>query len=435
MPQAANKTAEPPATNAPEEILISKIGVGKNIRLPSPKGVKQLAESIAEIGVLQEVLVARRLEGLAKGEEFLLVSGHRRLAAAEEAGLRRIPARVIDATDSEIPLIQLHENDQREDISALDRAHVYQDYLDAGHTQAELAKAVSRSQPFVSSTLRLLGLAPKVVKQIADGGLSDSHAEVIARLPPAIQTHMASAAVRKDWSVRQLEQEAAWKARRYQEAQQVKEAFEARVAKSSFPTCQATVLRNLGGNGPGETPCACGRKALREDFRHGDWVTCGLMDHAWSLKTGKTPDEDKTPAAEKREEPPRPELPEVLAETPFAASPDDVARELLGGRSLTKAVAVYPDGKKGHVVLVLLAPGKAFPKDLPTFALGNFGNIREFSVATPGKAWMHGCDSWEQQTDGTRKKLAEAKQLLEAWGTKISGARPSAPRPKKKAKK
>ena len=87
------------------------------VLVPSPQPRKRfenleaLAESIREKGVLQPLLVRR------VGEAYEVVAGERRLRAAAMAGLKEVPARVLELSDKEARLLALVENLQREDLN------------------------------------------------------------------------------------------------------------------------------------------------------------------------------------------------------------------------------------------------------------------------------------------------------------------------------
>jgi len=75
------------------------------------ENLEALAESIREKGVLQPLLVRR------VGEAYEVVAGERRLRAAAMAGLKEVPARVLELSDKEARLFALVENLQREDLN------------------------------------------------------------------------------------------------------------------------------------------------------------------------------------------------------------------------------------------------------------------------------------------------------------------------------
>jgi ParB family transcriptional regulator, chromosome partitioning protein len=163
--------------------------------------LQQLADSIAEHGLLQPIIVVEA------GEHYTLVAGERRLRAAVMAGHETIAAIVRNANEEEQLEVALVENIQRSDLNALEEAHAYQHLIDAfGLTQERVAERVGRSRPSVSNTLRILSTAPEVQQAIADGEISGGHARALAGLDNHTQQRaLLSTIVARALSVRQTE--------------------------------------------------------------------------------------------------------------------------------------------------------------------------------------------------------------------------------------
>jgi ParB family chromosome partitioning protein len=162
-----------------------------------------LAASIAEIGVLQPVLVRRVGEG-----QYQLIAGERRWRAAKRAGLATIPA-IVRLTDDLASMEQaLVENLHRQDLTPLEEAAAYQQLIeDFGLTHEALAARVGKSRPSISNALRLLALPAAVQSLIADGRLSAGHAKALLGTPDrAYQEHLARRAVDEGWTVRAVEE-------------------------------------------------------------------------------------------------------------------------------------------------------------------------------------------------------------------------------------
>ena len=133
-----------------------------------------LADSIAQIGVLQPVLVRRVDDG------FQLIAGERRWRAARRAGLTEIPAIVRDSDDVAAVEEALVENLHRADLTALEEAAAYLQLIEDFHlTHDDVAKRVGKSRSAVTNTLRLMGLPPEVQRLLADGKLSAGHARAL----------------------------------------------------------------------------------------------------------------------------------------------------------------------------------------------------------------------------------------------------------------
>jgi ParB family chromosome partitioning protein len=178
----------------------------------------ELAHSIAEIGVLQPVVVrpipADELDGgTAPGDgqerpQFELIMGERRWRATQEAGLGTIPAIIKETHDDDLLRDALLENLHRSQLNALEEAAAYQQLLDDfGCTHDELATRIGRSRPQISNTLRLLKLPPLVQRRVAAGVLSAGHARALLGLPDgAAMERLAQRIVAEGLSVRNVEE-------------------------------------------------------------------------------------------------------------------------------------------------------------------------------------------------------------------------------------
>jgi len=166
------------------------------------ESLTELSASIAEMGVLQPILV-RPLDG----GGFELIAGERRWRAAQRAGLTTIPA-VIRMTDDATSVEQaLVENLHRQDLTALEEAAAFQQLLDEfGLTHDQVATRVGKSRSAITNSLRLLGLPPAVQHLLADGKLSAGHARALLGTPDrARQEQLARDAAVGGWSVRMVE--------------------------------------------------------------------------------------------------------------------------------------------------------------------------------------------------------------------------------------
>ena len=177
----------------------------------------ELAHSIAEIGVLQPVVVRPiPVDELADvvaqpGQEraqYELIMGERRWRATQEAGLATIPAIVKETHDDDLLRDALLENLHRSQLNALEEAAAYQQLLDDfGCTHDELATRIGRSRPQISNTLRLLKLPPLVQRRVAAGVLSAGHARALLGLADgAAMERLAQRIVAEGLSVRNVEE-------------------------------------------------------------------------------------------------------------------------------------------------------------------------------------------------------------------------------------
>jgi ParB family chromosome partitioning protein len=163
----------------------------------------ELAASIAEVGLLQPVVV----RSLGAGR-FELVMGERRWRACQRAGLEHIPAIVRETHDDDMLRDALIENLHRQQLDPLEEAAAYQQLLDDfGATHEQLARKIGRSRPHISNTLRLLNLPPTVQKRVAAGVISAGHARALLSLEdPQAQERLAQRIVAEGLSVRAVEE-------------------------------------------------------------------------------------------------------------------------------------------------------------------------------------------------------------------------------------
>jgi ParB family chromosome partitioning protein len=161
----------------------------------------ELALSIKEQGVMQPILV-RPVDGGA----FEIVAGERRWRAAQQAGLREIPALVKNVPDQAALAVALIENIQREDLNPLEEAKGLSRLVEEfGLTHEAAAKAVGRSRSAVSNLLRLIALAPPVQEYLLAGKIEMGHARALLALSLAQQSGAAARIVEQQSSVRDTE--------------------------------------------------------------------------------------------------------------------------------------------------------------------------------------------------------------------------------------
>lgn len=163
----------------------------------------QLADSIREHGVLQPLIVTAGSEA----DQYILVAGERRLLAARQAGLDRVPVVVREASDQERLELALIENVQREDLNPLEAAQAYRQLAEEfGLSHEEIASRVSKSRVSVTNTLRLLKLPEEVIRALAEEKISEGHARALLALPsPQAQSAAIQTILAQDLSVRQTE--------------------------------------------------------------------------------------------------------------------------------------------------------------------------------------------------------------------------------------
>ena len=162
------------------------------------ESIAELAESIAERGVLQPILLRPA------GEGYEIVAGERRWRAAQKARLHTIPAIVREIDDSTTAEIALIENIQREDLNPLEEAEGYRQLIQRyDHGQDEVARLVHKSRSHVANLLRLLDLPEFVRDCLVNGEISMGHARAVAAAGDPEQ--LTREIVAKGLSVRQAE--------------------------------------------------------------------------------------------------------------------------------------------------------------------------------------------------------------------------------------
>jgi ParB family chromosome partitioning protein len=165
------------------------------------EGLEELTASVANVGVLQPILVRPH------EEKYQIVAGERRWRAAKAAGLESVPVRVLASTAEESLEIALIENLQRQDLNPLEEAMGYRKLLaEYQMTQAELAEKVSKSRSAITNALRLLDLPDEVQALIVDGSLSAGHARAVLAVPDeAKRVSLADKIAKEGLSVREAE--------------------------------------------------------------------------------------------------------------------------------------------------------------------------------------------------------------------------------------
>ena len=164
--------------------------------------LQALSESIATHGVVQPLTVRELDNGY-----YQIIAGERRWRAARLAGLREIPAVIIEADDKTTMELALIENLQRQDLNPMEEAFGYRSLMeDYGLTQEETAARVGKSRPAVANALRLLALPEEIMTMVRTGALTAGHARAVLSLKTEKQKLEAAKKIANlDLSVRQAE--------------------------------------------------------------------------------------------------------------------------------------------------------------------------------------------------------------------------------------
>jgi len=164
--------------------------------------IQELADSIAQHGVIQPIIVRKVLKG------YEIIAGERRFRASQVAGKKTIPAVVRPFSDQQVMEIALIENLQRENLNAMEVATAYQALMEEFKlTQEDLSARVGKSRSHIANFLRLLSLPDEVKEYVSRGTLSMGHARALVGIKKEdLILMLAHRAIEEGWSVRQLEE-------------------------------------------------------------------------------------------------------------------------------------------------------------------------------------------------------------------------------------
>ncbi len=167
--------------------------------------LEELASSIWEHGLIQPIIVTAASAG---SDQFILISGERRLLAARRAGVELLPAILREVSDQQRLEMALIENVQRSDLGPLETAEAYRQLADDFQlSHEEIATRVSKSRSAVTNTLRLLKLPDDVQAALIEGKISEGHARALLALQSqAAQSAALQTILFHELNVRQTEE-------------------------------------------------------------------------------------------------------------------------------------------------------------------------------------------------------------------------------------
>jgi len=137
--------------------------------------INKLAKSIKEKGLITPISV-RNIKN-----SYQLIAGERRLRASKVAGLKDIPAYVLNIeTDLEMMELALIENLQREDLDIFEEAQAYKTMIEKhSFSHEEIGKIVGKSRTNISNTLRLLKLPKEIMESVRNNEITPGHARAL----------------------------------------------------------------------------------------------------------------------------------------------------------------------------------------------------------------------------------------------------------------
>lgn len=136
--------------------------------IPHPKNprkeigdIEELTESIRKNGIMQNLTVIPDGSG-----KYMLLIGHRRHAAATAAGLKEVPAKIVEGlSEREQVGIMLEENMQRSDLTPIEQAEGFQMMLDLGETEQSIAEKTGFSRTTVRHRLEIAKLDKNIIRK------------------------------------------------------------------------------------------------------------------------------------------------------------------------------------------------------------------------------------------------------------------------------
>lgn len=137
---------------------------------------------------------------------YKLLAAEKDFYAARATGVTEFSVRVYSFTEKNAEVFSCLERLKTENLGAMEEAYLMQRLVkDYGFTQDDVAALIGKSRPAVANTLRLLTLSPEVVGLVESGQLSAGHARTLVKVPKDQQFSFASGAIKRGFSVREME--------------------------------------------------------------------------------------------------------------------------------------------------------------------------------------------------------------------------------------
>lgn len=174
------------------------------------ESINELALSINEHGLLQPVIVTKKVRTTSSGEvdEYELISGHRRLAAAKIAGLNLISAIIQEKNISNQEKLELAliENIQRKNLNSMEQAKAFSRlHTEFGLTLDEIGKRVGKNKRTISQTISLLQLDPKIQQAITENQITEGQVRPLTTLEKTVQKKLFNKIIKESLSARKSE--------------------------------------------------------------------------------------------------------------------------------------------------------------------------------------------------------------------------------------
>lgn len=187
-----------------QEIPVNQIDANPNQprKAFNEETLKKLEQSIKKYGIVQPVIVRKKDNG-----NYELIAGERRLRAAKNAQLEKIPVVIKEYNNRESAEIALIENLQREDLNPIEEGKAYESIIKKYElTQEEMSQIAGKSRSYITNTLRLLTFPDAIQKLLQSKKLTTGQARPLLVLKTvAEQLKLAKKIVEEGLSARQVE--------------------------------------------------------------------------------------------------------------------------------------------------------------------------------------------------------------------------------------
>lgn len=177
----------------------------------STENIDDLVMSIKQVGIIEPLVVREN------GDRFEIVAGHRRITAAEAAGLHKVPCHVVSGTQEQIETMKIHENLYRVDINPFDEAQHYARLIkDLKLSPTKICRITNRSEQYVRDRLSILEYDPVLQAALAKGEIKITVAKELSRIADPLKlremtgyakAHGITASVAKRWVDEQMPRE------------------------------------------------------------------------------------------------------------------------------------------------------------------------------------------------------------------------------------
>ena len=167
------------------------------------EALEELTQSIRQQGVITPVTVRKMPDGT-----YQLIAGERRCRAAQQAGLKEIPAYVRVATDNQMMEMALVENIQRENLNAMEVALAYKALIEECRlTHDQLSEKVGKNRSTITNYLRLLNLPAETQLALSNDQISMAHARALVNVEDIdLHLEILHAIIDRHLSVHQVEE-------------------------------------------------------------------------------------------------------------------------------------------------------------------------------------------------------------------------------------